>query len=63
MTEWNGYPPHSGASYHVIASPLGRYPMVYLWDNEKEVWVGQNANGNHSARSMAGCTYWGEVKQ
>lgn len=61
MTSWNGYPPENEDGYHVIASPLGRNPMVFLWLKEKSTWVGQNANGNHSAAEMAGCTYWGRV--
>ena len=61
---WNGYPPNAEEhGMHVIASRLGRNPMVFMWEPERKVWQGMNSNGNMTATEASSYTYIGSVNQ
>lgn len=61
---WNGYPKNPDEhGLHVIASKLGRNPMVFLWNPDSEVWEGMNSNGFMSVAEAALNTYIGSVNQ
>ena len=59
---WNGYPPNPNEhGMHVIASKLGRNPMVFLWSVSHQVWEGMNSNGSMTPNEAANYSYIGRV--